>query len=175
MKRQLSTLVGSLTLGAALSLGALTAQAAPPSQLQCPDGQNIVVHLKRHMDDLQGAHIAVRLATLMESQEIPGPGNSKSKPVNVILFLTLQGPRLIDPAQPQALLFGKMTGTLENVVKGFLGAGGTIYACPLCAEEIGLLPGDELLYQLTYPDQVKIASRDDLIRIFLCADKILDF
>lgn len=165
-------LISVLPIAAVLSLGMASAAMAgngPPGQLDCPEGQNIVVHLKRHMNDLQGAQVAVRLATVLESQEI-NPAN----PVNVTLFLTLQGPRLIDPAQPQDLVFGSAPETLGEVVEGFLAAGGTIFACPLCATEIGLEGGD-LLYADVYPDNVKIATGPDIVSTFLCADKVLDF
>ena len=181
MKSRVFSSVGSLLLAAALSIGASPVALAddddnddkgkgPPAGLDCPDGQNIVVHLKRHINDLQGAQIAIRLATVLESQEL-----SEGRPDNVTVFLTLQGPRLIDPANPQDLVFGSAPETLEQVVEGFLAAGGTIYACPLCATEIGLNPGDELLYEDDYPDQVKIAGGPDIVKTFLCAHKVLDF
>lgn len=172
------TLFSLMTLAAALTLGmtgGVTAAAEGPPGLDCPDGQNVVVHLKRHINDLQGAQVAVRLATVLESQVIDMPGGSPDEPVNVTLFLTLQGPRLIDPANPQDLVFGSAPETLEQVVEGFLAAGGTIYACPLCATEIGLEPESELLYREEYPDQVKIAGGPEIVRTFLCADKVLDF
>jgi predicted peroxiredoxin len=172
MKQPLFTRVCALLSVVGLSLGlSFGAVAGPPDD--CPEGQNIVVHLKRHIDDLQGAQVAVRLATVMESQVIDGPGASPDQPVNVILFLTLQGPRLIDPANPQDLKFGSAPETLGQVVEGFLAAGGTIYACPPCAKEIGL-EGD-LLYTDVYPDQVKIATGAEVVKTFLCADKVLDF
>ena len=164
-----------MSLAMALTFGLVGEAMASPPGLDCPDGQNVVVHLKRHMNDLQGAQVAVRLATVLESQVIEGPGKSHDEPVNVTLFLTLQGPRLIDPAHPQDLLFGSAPGNLEEVVIGFLEAGGTIYACPLCATEIGLEPGGELLYMDEYPGQVKIAGGPDIVKTFLCADKVLDF
>jgi hypothetical protein len=180
MKKQVVSGISSLLLAAGLSFGIAPGAVAdqgngPPPSLGCPEGQNIVVHLKRHINDLQGAQVAVRLATVLESQVIDMPGASPDLPVNVILFLTLQGPRLIDPANPQDLVFGSAPETLGQVVEGFLSAGGTIYACPLCATEIGLSQGDELLYEYTYPGQVKIAGGPDIVKTFLCADKVLDF
>lgn len=178
MKKPVMKHIGSLLLGTSLALGISAGAFAsegsgPPSGLNCPDGMNIVVHLKRHINDLQGANIAVRLATLMENQSIDMPGKRPDKPVNVTLFLTLQGPMLVDPAQPQDLAFGSAPQTLEQVTKGFLSAGGKILACPLCATELGLEAGELLDYG--YPDQVKIATNADLVSTFLCADKILDF
>jgi predicted peroxiredoxin len=168
-----------LSLAAALGLGMMASAAIAdpegPPGLDCPEGQNVVVHLKRHINDLQGAQVAVRLATLLESQVIDMPGNSPDKPVNVTLFLTLQGPRLVDPANPQDLVFGSAPETLGQVTEGFLAAGGKIYVCPLCATEIGLVPGDDLLYQDQYSDQIKIAGGPDIVKTFLCADKVLDF
>jgi predicted peroxiredoxin len=168
----------TVTLTAALSLfvasASIAAQQGPPG-LDCPQGQNIVVHLKRHINDLQGAQVAVRLATVLEQQVIDMPGSSPDDHVNVTLFLTLQGPRLVDPAQPQDLVFGSASETLEQVVEGFLSAGGTIYACPLCATEIGLDGSSELLYTDDYPDNVKVAGGPEIVKTFLCADKVLDF
>lgn len=170
------THIGSLLLGTSLALGISAGAFAsegsgPPSGLNCPDGMNIVVHLKRHINDLQGAHIAVRLATLMENQSIDMPGKKPDKPVNVTLFLTLQGPMLVDPEQPQDLRFG---AALETLTTNFLKAGGKVLACPLCATELGLV-GTDLLYQEEYLGQVKIATNADLVSTFLCADKIRDF
>lgn len=179
MLKPLSLGTWSVLTAAGLALGLSCGAAAgpgngPPDGLGCPDGQNIVVHLKRHINDLQGAQVGIRLASLMEKQVIDMPGNSPDQPVNVILFLTLQGPRLIDPAQPQDLVFGSAPEELGTLVEGFLKAGGTIYACPLCATEIGLEVSD-LLYADAYPDKVKIAGGPDIVKTFLCADKILDF
>jgi hypothetical protein len=81
---------------------------------------------------------------------------------------------LVDSAQPQDLLFGSVPGTLGEETIKFLDAGGNIYVCPLCGKEIGLAPAD-LLYADEYPDQVKIATPDDIKQTFLCADQVLDF
>jgi predicted peroxiredoxin len=120
----------------------------------------------------------VRLATLLEKQRVPLAGNSgQSESVNVTLFLTLQGPRLVDSAQPQDLAFGSVPGTLEDVTIEFLEEGGKLYVCPLCGKEIGLT-AEDLLYADDYPGQVKIADEmtdKDISRTFLCADKVLDF
>ena len=188
MKKGMISVVQSLLLAAGFALAAAPAAFGdpgqpngpngpngPPEGLECPEGQNIVVHLKRHINDLQGAQVAIRLATVMESQVIAMPGNVEDLPVNVILFLTLQGSRLVDPANPQDLVFGSTPGTLGAVTEGFLAAGGTIYLCPICATEIGLVQGDELLYQEEFPGQVNIAGPPDIVKTFLCADKVLDF
>ena len=186
MRKRLFSAAWLLLLAAGFTFGvSLAALAAPgkgigngpPAGLDCPEGQNVVVHLKRHINDLQGAQVAVNLATVLESQVIDMPGNSPDQPVNVTLFLTLQGPRLVDPANPQDLKFGSIDLTLEDLTKGFLEAGGTIYLCPLCAIEIGLNPAEdpELLYADDYPGQVKIAAKPDIVKTFLCAQKVLDF
>lgn len=177
MKKTLFSIGLPLLSAAALTLGVAAGAAAgpgngngngPPPGVGCPAGQNVVVHLKRHINDLQGAQIAVRLATTLKDADEAG------KPVNVTLFLTLQGPRLVDSAQPQDLLFGSVPGTLGEETIKFLEAGGKIYVCPLCGKEIGLAPED-LLYVDEYPGQVKIASKDDIQDTFLCADQVLDF
>jgi sulfur relay (sulfurtransferase) complex TusBCD TusD component (DsrE family) len=132
--------------------------------------QDIVVHLKRHINDLQGAVTAVRLATLMQVQDC----------ADVTLFLTLQGPRLADNRMPQDLLFGTLPDgtppeeyTLAWFVQGFLGAGGEIVVCPLCAQEIGLIREDG-----TTPDLLEgviVPTPQEIADLFLAADKILDF
>lgn len=160
----------ALTLGFAFGAVAASGNANGPSAgVTCPGGQNVVVHLKRHLNDLQGAQTAVRLATLLASASGP-PGPR----VNVTLFLTLQGPRLVDPAQPQDLLFGSVPGTLGEETIKFLEAGGNISVCPLCGKEIGLA-SDDLLYANEYPGRVKIAGPADIKQTFLCADQVLDF
>lgn len=162
----------ALTLG--IAFGAVAGQGndngnGPPAGTSCPAGKNVVVHLKRHINDLQGAQVAVRLATLLATPSDP-PGPT----VNVSLFLTLQGARLVDSAQPQELLFGSVPGTLGEETIKFLDVGGMIYVCPLCGKEIGLTK-DDLLYVNEYEGQVKIATPDDIKQTFLCADQVLDF
>ena len=121
--------------------------------------QNIVVHLKRQIEDLQGAITGVRLATLMQS-----------KGCNVTIFLTLGGVRIADDRMPQALAFGvnPMAPTLEQAVSAFQGLGGTIAVCPACAEEIELTEHDLI-------PGAKIIGPDAIANLFMDADKILDF
>jgi len=181
MKKTLFSIALPLLSAAALTFGAAGGAVAAPGNdasngngPPCPIGQNVVVHLKRHINDLQGAQVAVRLATLLaspdDSEDPPSPGQA----VNVTLFLTLQGPRLVDEAQPQDLLFGSVPGTLGEETIKFLDTGGKIYVCPLCGKEIGLTE-DDLLYADEYEGQVKIATPDDIKETFLCADQVLDF
>ena len=121
--------------------------------------QNIVVHLKRQIEDLQGAITGVRLATLMQS-----------KGCNVTVFLTLGGVRIADERMPQALAFGvnPMAPTLQQAVSAFQGLGGKVTVCPACAEEIGLTE-DELI------PGAEIIGPDTIAELFMAADKILDF
>lgn len=125
-------------------------------------GQNIVVHLKRHIEDLQGAITAVRLATLMQSNE--------KCDVDVTLFLTLGGVRLADARMPQDLAFGRDVNapTLAQAVAGFQNFGGRIAVCPACAGEIDLTPADLI-------DGAEIVGPEAIAEIFLNADKVLDF
>ena len=134
--------------------------------------QEIVVHLKRHINDLQGAVTAVRLATLMQSQPC----------TDVTLFLTLQGPRLADTRMPQELLFGTLPpganpneNTLAKFVQDFLGADGTIMVCPLCAREVGLFYEDGTVNEDALLEGVIVPTRQDIANLFLAADKVLDF
>ena len=181
MKKTLFSITLPLLSAAALTLGAAGGAVAAPGNdasngngPPCPIGQNVVVHLKRHINDLQGAHVAVRLATLLASPDDPEDPPPPGQAVNVTLFLTLQGPRLVDEAQPQDLVFGSDPDTLGMWVENFLTAGGKIYVCPLCGKEIGLAAAD-LLYAEDYPDQVKIANPTEMKQTFLCADQVLDF
>jgi len=134
--------------------------------------QEIVVHLKRHINDLQGAVTAVRLATLMQSQDC----------ADVTLFLTLQGPRLADTRMPQELLFGTLPpnelpgdNTLAKFVQDFLGLGGKIMICPLCAREVGLFNEDGTVNKEALLDGVIVPTSQDIADLFLAADKVLDF
>lgn len=131
------------------------------------DVEKIVVHIKVHQEDLQGATTAMRLATLMQMYG-----------AKTTVFLTLRGVRIADKRVPQDLYFGRETllpngsdATLENVVNGFLNAGGKIGVCPACGNEIGLEPG----YLIGTTDQVNIYTPDEIANLFLEADKILDF
>jgi len=123
------------------------------------NGQEIVVHLKRHIEDLQGAITATNLATLMQS-----------KSCDVTLFLTLGGVRLADMRMPQDLAFGRdpMAPTLQQAVSAFQGLGGTVAVCPPCAGEIGLA-SDDLI-----PGAV-LLDRDAIAELFMEADKVIDF
>jgi predicted peroxiredoxin len=128
-------------------------------------GEKIVVHIKVHQEDLQGAITGMRLATLMQS-----------KGAEVTVFLTLRGVRIADSRVPQDMSFGRETEpTLEMAVDGFLTAGGTIAVCPACAYEIGLAQAD----LITPPDgaqgTVLITGPDEIGTLFMTADKVLDF
>ena len=146
----------------------------------CGDGhhkdkhQEIVVHLKRHINDLQGAITAVRLAGLIRSQPC--------EDVDVTLSLTLQGPRLVDTRMSQHLLFGTLAAdadpnenTLAAAVKGFLDAGGEIMICPLCAREVGLFNEDGTVNEEALMDGVIVPMPEDIAKLFIDADKVLDF
>lgn len=131
------------------------------------DVQKIVVHIKVHQEDLQGAITGMRLATLMQMSG-----------AKTTVFLTLRGVRIADNRVPQDLYFGRETvlpngadATLENVVHGFLNAGGKIGVCPACGNDIGLEPG----YLIGTPKQVSIYTPDQISEMFLKADKVLDF
>jgi predicted peroxiredoxin len=125
------------------------------------DVEKIVIHIKVHQEDLQGAIIGMRLATLMQS-----------KGADTTVFLTLRGVRIADNRVPQDLYFGRDTeATLGNIVHGYLGAGGKIGVCPVCGHEIGLEPG----YLIGPMEQVSIFSPEEIAELFFEADKILDF
>ncbi len=134
--------------------------------------QNIVVHLKRHINDLQGAITALRLATLLQGKDC----------ADVTLFLTLQGPRLADTRMPQDLLFGTLPPnadpkdhTLAAAVEAFLEAEGKIMICPLCAREVGLFNDDGTVNEEALLDGVIVPMPEDIADLFLAADKVLDF
>jgi predicted peroxiredoxin len=155
----------ALTLGLAAFL--LVFPGTVPAAKNNSDGQGekIVVHIKVHQEDLQGAVTGMRLATLM-----------RSKGADVTVFLTLRGVRIADSRVPQDMSFGRETEpTLEMAVDDFLTAGGTIAVCPACAHEIALTGAD----LITPPDgasgTVLIAGPDEIGTLFMKADKVLDF
>jgi sulfur relay (sulfurtransferase) complex TusBCD TusD component (DsrE family) len=157
----LSTFFGLLFAVLAMT-SSTVALAGSPNCNGGPNGsQNIVVHLKRNLEDLQAAIIATRLGSLMAEEGC-----------NVTLFLTLRGVRLADARMPQNLEFGRddvsPAPNLEQAVLSFQGNGGTVAVCPACAGEIGLTPGDLI-------PGATILDRAGLVDLFLTADKILDF
>ena len=153
------TLIAGILVMLTLVISPLAMAGTPNCNGNGNGSQNIVVHLKRQIEDLQGAITGVRLATLMQS-----------KGCNVTVFLTLGGVRIADDRMPQNLAFGvnTMAPTLQMAVSAFQGVGGKVTVCPACAEEIGLeeddlIPGAEII------------GPDAIAELFMAADKILDF
>ena len=156
----LSTLFGLLFAVLAMTSSAAALADSPNCNGGPNGGQHIVVHLKRNLEDLQGATIAARLGSLMASQGC-----------EVTLFLTLRGVRLADARMPQNLEFGRDdTGapTLAQAVASFQANGGTVAVCPACAGEIGLTSADLI-------PGATILDGAGLVDLFLTADKIIDF
>ena len=156
----LSTLFGLLFAVLAMT-SSTVALAGSPNCNGGPNGsQNIVVHLKRNLEDLQAATIATRLGSLMAGQGC-----------EVTLFLTLRGVRLADNRMPQNLEFGRNdvgAPDLAVAVASFQANGGTVAVCPACAGEIGLTSADLI-------PGATILDGPGLVSLFLKADKIIDF
>ena len=156
----LSSLFGLLFAALAMTSSTTVLADSPNCNGGPNGGQHIVVHLKRNLEDLQGAIIATRLGSLMAGQGC-----------RVTLFLTLRGVRLADNRMPQNLDFGRDdvgAPNLAEAVVSFQSNGGTVAVCPACAGEIGLTPTDLI-------PGATILDGPGLVELFLTADKIIDF
>ena len=124
--------------------------------IQPEEGQKIVVHLQHWTDDLHAVFMAVKLAGAMQE-----------KGADVTLFASLEGARLADSRQPIDMRWG-MSASLSRYLKSFQEAGGKIIVCPHCAAAAGM--DAESLRPLT-----RIATEEEVVDMFLGAEKILDY
>jgi predicted peroxiredoxin len=121
-------------------------------------GQNIIMHLSHGTDDLHAAFMALKLGT-----------NLQQRGAQVILVLTIEGVRIADKNQPLDLHWGSNPMTLAQLYEEFVGAGGKVMVCPVCAEAAGISVDDlRMGAQLAQENQ-------DIPNLILAADKVVDF
>lgn len=123
-------------------------------------GQSIVVHLSHSTDDLHRATMALDLARALQEAG-----------ASVTLFMDLEGVRLVDKSLPQDLAwgFGAQKSSIQLLLKNYVEGGGKIMLCPHCAQAVGLT--DSMI-----SSEANIAAGpDEVARLFLEADKVIDY
>ncbi|MEW4529753.1 DsrE family protein [Maioricimonas sp. JC845] len=150
---------------AAVALFALIAggNLIPSSSAQAPQAsasspQQVVVHLSHFTDDLHRSFMALKLAGLMQNSG-----------ADVTLFLDLEGVRLAERRQHlEHMTWGESPVSLAEHYAAFTEAGGKVVLCPHCA-------GSARIGEMALRRNATIADKDDLARLFMNADKILDY
>ena len=121
------------------------------------DTQSVVVHLSHFTDDLHAAFMALNIGTML----------AESGEAEVTLFLDLEAVRLADAGSRSDLAWGD-SGGVGEAFDGFVAAGGSVMVCPHCAAQAsvdaeGLRNGAHM------------ATREEIVAMFLSADKIIDY
>ncbi|MGE3609602.1 MAG: DsrE family protein [Bacteriovoracaceae bacterium] len=121
--------------------------------------QQVFVQLGQGTNDLHAAIMALKLSNGLQA-----------KGAKVTLFLNLEAVRFADKRQVQNLVWGHTNGpSVQQLYDGFVGKGGSIMICPMCAEAAGL---DEKNLR----KGAKIPkSEDEIISAILNADKTLSY
>jgi len=116
--------------------------------------QDVLIHLSSYTDNLHSVGMALKIGHMLSKNDI-----------SVILFLDLEGVRLVDKSQPQNLVWGS-GDSIEKLYIAYIKAGGSVLVCPHCAEAAGVVDLRE---------GAVIASPDSLLMAIKNADKILDY
>lgn len=134
----------------------LVAAGRALAQPEAAPAQRIVVHLGHYSDDLHAANMALGLASLL-----------RKAGAEVTLFLDLEGARLADGRVPHDLRWGHGAPVGESY-EAFVAAGGAVVVCPHCAQAAGLDAAN-------LRKGARIASDADVTKLFLEADKVIDY
>lgn len=154
----MSKLLSRSILIAFMLTGALTASAQSQPVKPAPKaGQAIVVKLGHFTNGLHEAVMALKLA-----EGLQGKG------ARVTLFLNLEGVRLADKRQPVNLVWGAGHEPIDVQYDRFVKKGGKILVCPACAQAVGLTAADVRA-------GAKIADMEELVNMFLEAEKVIDY
>lgn len=119
--------------------------------------QKVLVRLSHGTDDLHRAFSALELAILIQSRGI-----------KTDVLVDIEGARLADNRQTINVHWGPSEETLEEVFDRFVSEGGTVVVAPHCAADIQLTP--EHLRA-----GARIGDADEVLRLILEADKIIDY
>jgi predicted peroxiredoxin len=138
-----------------LATAAYLWQPTAPAQDAAP--QKIVVNLKHYRDDLHATYMALGIATGLASAG-----------ADVTIFANLEGILLTDNGAEHGLVWGQKTMTIGEAYDQFLAAGGHVLACPHCAEAAGI-SSDRLR------EGSVLATHDEVVALFLAADKVIDY
>ena len=118
--------------------------------------QKIVVKLGAFTNDLHPSFMALKLAKMM-----------RKAGADVTLFLNLEAVRIADKRHPLNLKWGH-SGDLLSLYQEMVKSGVKVLVCPHCAKAAGV--NTKALRRGT-----KIAGKGDIVKLFLDADKILDY
>ncbi len=132
------------------SLGAGSAQA------QQSQKQAIVVHVGSFTNDLHSTFMAFSLAA-----------NLQKAGASVTVFLDREGVRLADVRERGDLTWGD-SGTILKAMEDFIAVGGKVTACPHCADLAGMTAAN-------VRSGVKLATQEEVTKLMLDADKVIDF
>jgi predicted peroxiredoxin len=118
---------------------------------------NIVVHIGHATDDLHSASMGMSLARMLQN-----------KGASVTVFLDREGVRIADDDMPKDLGWGAKADPVVEIMSDFVKAGGQVVLCPHCAAAAGIDASD-------LADGARIASEDDVAKLFLEADRVIDY
>lgn len=122
-----------------------------------PTKQSIVVTLAHGTDNLHAGMMAMKIGAALLKEG-----------ADVTLFVNLEAVRVADKRQPDGLRWGAGDATIGGLYREFVTAGGKVLVCPHCAEAAGLKAAD-------LREGAEIATVDQLAKLFLDADKVIDY
>ena len=158
----------------------ITVQSNPVSGYD-PDPEDLNDAWEALAQSAEPACVALQIGINLLMDTVPSrEGPAAVVPVDgVILFPTVDGIELVNPAngtpggddgplnEPVCTTpAGPATGTLNGLLQAFVGAGGQVLSCPLCA-------GPRLMGES--PNFGGIADGEEVLNLFLYADKVIDF
>ena len=172
--RQLVLTVIAVTLGIAGTASYAEGQSSE-------DGiEQVVISVKTNpLKDPEPSCIALQIGMNLLMDTVPVDGNNIPviKTDRVILFPTIDGVELVNPdnrinrpKNPKPVCdtpAGENTASLSQLMHGFVGLGGEIVICPLCAESRGITEENKTMG--------KMGNAEDIHNLFLYADKVIDF
>lgn len=119
--------------------------------------QDVVVHLSHFTDDLHATFMAFKIATALQIKD-----------ASVTIFLDLEGARLAHNHNNLSVRWGDSETTLAQLFDPFIAAGGKMVVCPHCAHHVGVTA-------TSLRKGVEIGTEDSIAKLFLDADKVIDY
>ena len=142
---------------ACLSLASCLLVFLPGISIAETQASNTVVHIGHGTDDLHAASMGMSLARLLQK-----------KGASVTVFLDREGVRIADDDMPEDLGWGAKSDPVVTIMAEFVKAGGRVLLCSHCAAAAGI-DADDLL------PGARIASEEEVARLFLAADRVIDY
>ena len=173
------TIVRKLILAVVAVTLSITGSVSYAEDRSSTDGfEQVVISIKSNpLKDPEPSCVAIQIGMNLLMDTVPVNGNNIPviKAERVILFPTIDGVELINPdnrinkpKNPKLVCDtpgGENTASLSQLLNGFVGLGGEIVICPLCADSRGI---DE-------PTLGAKGNAEDIHNLFLYADKVIDF